>query len=305
MPNNVKARFLQTIEQKFGRLQKLPRTQSLYDLGEGTARIYIRYSRIHQRGEAFYGLRQEDLKLLEGRNSVICFLWENQEEPLSIPYEDYQEIFGSVPPAGDGQYKATLFFSNDQIELYVAKVGRFSVNAHTGWERLTEQIDKLEENVPADLSHSQIQSILAGIGQLKGYDLWIPPHDREGLDSSKVATSYIRNSLPDTYLSVEDILREVDVVWIQHGASQIQALYEVEHSTPIYSALLRFNDVYLDNPTLRPQYVVVADQSRRPSFAKQVSRPTFRYSGLNKLCTFLEYGDAYRWYLKTAASTKR
>ena len=305
MPNNVKTQFLQTMEQRFGRLQKLPRTQSLYDLGEGRARIYVRYSRIHERGEAFYGLRQEDLRLLDGRNSVICFLWEDQEEPLSIPYEDYQELFGSTQPANDGQYKVMLFFRNDQIELYVAKVGRFSVNAHTGWERLTEQIDKLEENVPADLSHSQIQSILAGIGQLKGYDLWIPPHDREGLDSSKVATSYIRNSLPDTYLSVEDILREVDVVWIQHGASQIQALYEVEHSTPIYSALLRFNDVYLDNPTLRPQYVVVADQSRRPLFAKQVSRPTFRYSGLNKLCTFLEYGDAYRWYLKTAASTKR
>ncbi len=148
MPNNVKTQFLQTMEQRFGRLQKLPRTQSLYDLGEGRARIYVRYSRIHERGEAFYGLRQEDLRLLDGRNSVICFLWEDQEEPLSIPYEDYQELFGSTQPANDGQYKVMLFFRNDQIELYVAKVGRFSVNAHTGWERLTEQIDKLEEMFP-------------------------------------------------------------------------------------------------------------------------------------------------------------
>ncbi len=82
MPNNVKTQFLQTMEQRFGRLQKLPRTQSLYDLGEGRARIYVRYSRIHERGEAFYGLRQEDLRLLDGRNSVICFLWEDQEEPF-------------------------------------------------------------------------------------------------------------------------------------------------------------------------------------------------------------------------------
>ena len=243
--------------------------------------------------------------MLDGRNSVICFLWQNQEEPLAIPYEDYQELFASTQPVGDGQYKVRLFFRSDQIELDVGKVGRFSVTAHTGWERFAEQIGRLEENVPADLSHSQVQSILAGIGQMKGYDLWIPPHDREGLDRSLVTASYIRDSLPDAYLSVEGALREVDVVWIQHGASEIQGLYEVEHSTSIYSALLRFNDVHLVYPTLRPQYVVVADQSRRPSFAKQVSRPTFSHSGLNKLCTFLEYGDAYRWYLKTAASTKR
>ncbi|MFH1140971.1 MAG: hypothetical protein V1724_04750 [Chloroflexota bacterium] len=305
MPNDVKAQFLQIMEQRFGRLHKLPRTQSLYDLGEGMARIYIRYSRIHTRGNAFYGLRQEDLKLLDGRNSVICFLWDNQEEPLSIPYVDYQEVFGSTQPASDGQYKVMLFFRGGQAELYIAQAGRFNVDAHIGWERLAQHIGKLEEKIPSDLSHSQVQSILAGIGQIKGYDLWIPPHDREGLDSSKVTPSYIRDSLPNTYRTVEDVLKEVDVVWIQRGASQIQALYEVEHSTSIYSALLRFNDVHLDYPTSRPQYVVVADQSRRALFTKQVSRPTFRYSGLDKEVTFLEYGDAYRWYLKTVASTKR
>ncbi|MBI2172564.1 MAG: hypothetical protein HYU30_11235 [Chloroflexi bacterium] len=304
MPNDAKAQFLQIIGQRFGRLHKLPRTQSLYDLGEGMARIYIRYSRIHTRGETFYGLRQEDLRLLDGRNSVICFLWDNQEEPLSIPYMDYQEVFGSTQPASDGQYKVMLFFRGGQAELYIAKAGRFNVDAHIGWKRFAEHVGKLEEKVPSDLSHSQVQSILAGIGQIKGYDLWIPPHDREGLDSSKVTLSNIRDVLPSTYATVEEVLREVDVVWIQRGASQIQALYEVEHSTPIYSALLRFNDVHLDYPTLRPQYVVVADQSRRALFTKQVSRPTFRYSGLDKECTFLEYGDAYRWYLKAALATR-
>jgi hypothetical protein len=304
MPNDVKAQFLQTMEQRFGRLRRLPRTQSLYDLGEGLARLYIRYSRIHTRGEAFYGLRQEDLKLLDGRNSVICFLWDNQGEPLSIPYVDYQEVFASTQPASDGQYKVMLFFARGQTELYIAKAGRFNVDAHIGWESLAEHVGRLEEKVPSHLSHSQVQSLLAGIGQIKGYDLWIPPHDREGLDSDKVTLSNIRDSLPSTYATVEEVLREVDVVWLQRGTSQIQALYEVEHTTPIYSALLRYNDVHLDYPALRPQYVVVADQSRRSLFTKQVSRPTFRYSGLDKECTFLEYGDAYRWYLKTAASRK-
>jgi hypothetical protein len=45
-------------------------------------------------------------------------------------------------------------------------------------------------------------------------------------------------SLPYGFGDVAHILQEVDVVWIQRGSSELRALFEVEHSTPIYSGLL-------------------------------------------------------------------
>jgi hypothetical protein len=44
---------------------------------------------------------------------------------------------------------------------------------------------------------------------------------------------------------VEPVLSEVDVVWVRRGAGDLVALFDVEHTTSVYSGLLRFNDVHL------------------------------------------------------------
>ena len=62
MPNQVKINFLKDLEDKYGKLKKLPNSLSLFEIGEGICRIYIRYSKVHSRNQAFYGIRKEDLK---------------------------------------------------------------------------------------------------------------------------------------------------------------------------------------------------------------------------------------------------
>jgi len=89
MPNILKNNFKKEIEKRFGKLNKLPKSLSLFDLSNNTARIYIRYSKIHPRKRSFYGLREEDLKQLEGFNSFICFIWDTQEEPLFISFIEF------------------------------------------------------------------------------------------------------------------------------------------------------------------------------------------------------------------------
>ena len=42
-----------------------------------------------------------------------------------------------------------------------------------------------------------------------------------------------------------------------------------------HSGLLRFNDIHLVAPELRPTYSVVADETRRDRFVRQLRRPTF------------------------------
>jgi hypothetical protein len=95
MPNETKKSFLKELAKRYGSLRKLGRSQSLYEIGGGPIRVYIRYSTVHSASQTFYGLREEDLQELEGHPSVVCLLWEGQTEPLLIPFSDYEEVFQS------------------------------------------------------------------------------------------------------------------------------------------------------------------------------------------------------------------
>jgi len=105
MPNPSKVAFLEQLKAKYGKPKQLPGSLSLFEVGDGLARIYIRYSKVHPRNRTFFGLRQDDLKQLEGLNAVICFLWDTQSEPVFIPFTDFEDIFNTLTPASDGQYK--------------------------------------------------------------------------------------------------------------------------------------------------------------------------------------------------------
>ena len=301
MANEIKSAFLQELIKRYGSVHKLERTQSLYEIGDGAARIYIRYSKVHGRNQTFYGLRKEDLQKLEGHPSLVCFLWDGLKEPLLVPFSEYEEVFQSTTPAGDGQYKAQVYLQDDGTELYITKAGRFNVEGHFGWTELEALIDSAKLRTVPEFSHSQMQTLLGAIGAVKGYDVWIPPTNRVKLDWSITNRYDCRDLLPYGFEPVSSILQEVDVVWIQRGSSEMRALFEVEHSTPIYSGLLRFNDIHLIAPGLRPRFSIVANDVRRELFVRQLNRPTFRTSGLSDLCTFLEYANVFGWYNRIKA----
>jgi hypothetical protein len=301
MTKEAKAVFLGELSRRCGSLRKLDGSDSLYEIGGGIARVYIRYSRVHGGTKTWYGLRADDLQRLEGYSSFICFLWDNQVEPLLVPFSEYEDVFQSTTPAGDGQFKTQIILQSDGVELYIARAGRFNVEGHFGWNELEDRVSPANRNTAPELSHSQVQTLLGAIGSSKGYDIWIPQSDRPQLDWPLTGHFDCRDSLPYGFESVQGILQEVDVIWIQRGSSELRALFEVEHSTPIYSGLLRFNDIHLVAPRLRPRFSVVANDARRLLFVRQLKRPTFQASGLNEFCTFLEYVDVLGWYNRLRA----
>jgi hypothetical protein len=303
MANLVKTAFLDELIKKYGKVKQLAGSLSLFEIGDGSARIYIRYSKIHGRNQSFYGLRKEDLKQLEGFNSVICFLWANQTEPVFIPFADFEDVFSSLTPASDGQFKCQIYHG-DGIELYIANAGRFSIEGYFGWEKIDDLIEKSKIAFVPDFSHSQIQTFIGSIGAIKGYDVWIPPNDRNRLDWNLADRFVCKNELPSRYAKIDAIVSEIDVVWLQRGASEMRAMFEVEHSTQIYSGLLRFNDLYLVEPNLKPKFSIVSNEIRRSLFFKQINRPTFRLSGLSDICNFLEYRDVYSWFNRTRGINK-
>ncbi|MBI1882455.1 MAG: hypothetical protein HYR94_30135 [Chloroflexi bacterium] len=305
MPNETKAAFLKELSKRYGSIRKMEKSLSLYEIGEGAARIYIRYSKVHSKNQTFYGLREEDIQKLEGYLSFICFLWDSQIEPLFLPFSEYEDVFQSTSPAGDGQYKVQIYLKDDGTEFYIAGAGRFSVEAYFGWDKMEFGLDSAKLAPVAEFSHSQIQTFLGAIGAIKGYNVWIPQNDRAKLEWLLADRFEFCDILPYGFEPIVNILQEVDVIWIERGSGKLRALFEVEHSTPIYSGLLRFNDIHLVAPTFRPRYSIVANDARRSLFVRQINRPTFRMSGLGELCTFFEYADVVGWHNRVKSNSIR
>jgi len=229
------------------------------------------------------------------------FLWDTQQEPLFIVFAEYEELFTSLLPASDGQYKAQIYISDEILELYIANAGRFNVESGFGWDALDRLIARTGKDTTPLLTHSQVQTLLGSIGARKGFDIWILAADRAKLDGAYGEKFPLRDQILG-FEAVQNVLEEVDVIWIEKGSSNVRALFEVEHTTPIYSGLLRFNDVHLTAPRLHPRFTIVANSDRRALFARQLNRPTFRLSGINKLCTFLDYSEIFGWFKRLAAN---
>jgi hypothetical protein len=295
MPNLSKSNIIDGLRRRFGEVRKLKGSESLFAIGDEAARLYFRYSKVHAGGRTFFGLREVDLRQLEGHNSFLCFLLNDGSPPLFLPYSDFEEVFANAQPARDGQYKVQLTNRANTLELYVARQGRFNVEGYVGFETLERSLEAQKLREVTALSHSQVQTLLAGIGHAKGYEVFVPESDIGKLDWSLTKGFPLRHHIPEGFDQVRSILREIDVVWIANGRDKIEGLYEVEHSTPVYSGLLRFNDILLTNSKVT-QFSIVSNDVRRELFSRQLFRPTFKKSGLSELCSFLEYANVFAWH---------
>ena len=297
MPNLHKLNVVETLRKRFGEMRKIQGSDSLYTLGNEAARVYLRYSKVHEKGRTFFGLRDVDLRQLEGHNSFLGFILDDGSSPFFIPFADFEEIFRAAKTARDGQYKVQLTSQADTRELYIARQGRFNVEGYAGYDLLERSIDTRQLRAPLNLTHSQVQTLLGGIGSKKGYDIWVPAGNVGTLDWSLTKRFPLRKTIPSGFETVRSILSEIDMVWVERGQEKIAGLFEVEHSTPVYSGLLRFNDILLTEPKVS-RFSIVSNDIRRSLFARQLRRPTFAKSGLSELTSFLEYANVFEWHAR-------
>lgn len=301
MANVHKGRVLETLRTRFGELRKLAHSQSLFSIGDDAARVYVRYSKVHETGRAFFGLREVDLCQLDGHNSFICFVLDDGSPPLFVPYADFEEVFRNARVASDGQYKTYLYRQREALELAVVGQGRFNAEGYVGFDALAASLDPQRLRCARELSHSQVQTLLAGIGRMKGYDICVPENDVGRIDWSLTGRFQLRQGLPQALDEVGAILSEIDVVWLAPGRNALEGLFEVEHSTPVFSGLLRFNDILLTCPEI-PRFSIVSNEKRRIVFSRQIIRPTFQRSGLADRVNFLEYANVFEWHARLAAA---
>jgi hypothetical protein len=138
-----------------------------------------------------------------------------------------------------------------------------------------------------DATHTHVQGLLAQIGRALGCQVWVAANDRSKLFRGARLGDECLDDLPRLGLDDDSqrIVRLIDVVWIK-GERQIAAAFEIEHTTSIYSGLLRMSDLAALSPNLSFPLYIVAPESRMNKVEEQLRRPTFEALGLDRLCQY-------------------
>ena len=140
---------------------------------------------------------------------------------------------------------------------------------------------------PPTLDHTHVQWLLAKVGRQLGCRVWIAANDQRRRWGGEPLGSLSVPALPSLGLSPDSqrIVSLIDVVWLT-GVNQVVAAFEVEHTTSIYSGLLRMADLATLSPNLSFPLYVVAPASRLPRVRRELMRPAFRALALDRRCRF-------------------
>jgi hypothetical protein len=81
-------------------------------------------------------------------------------------------------------------------------------------------------------------------------------------------------------------------LWLRDNA--IVAAFEIEHTTTVYSGLLRLADLVAMQPNIKIQLYIVAPDERREKVLGEINRPTFSRAlkpPLTKICRYIPYSS--------------
>jgi len=158
-------------------------------------------------------------------------------------------------------------------------------------DSVDEQEDESTTRTEVRESH-QIQALLAEIGYRMGMQIWLPKGDRAAVlgewpgDHAEPVERLPLNYDEVTLRTIE----QIDVLWLKGRA--IRRAFEVEHTTAVYSGILRMADLLALQPNMDIKLHIVAPIARKSKVFQELRRPVFSLlerGPLSEYCTFLSY----------------
>jgi len=142
------------------------------------------------------------------------------------------------------------------------------------------------------VTHTEIQWRLLDLGSQMGLSVWAPKSDRGRAWNDKRVGEIARllDALPTQFDDVTNkTIENIDVLWLT--GNTFVAAFEVEHTTTIYSGLLRMSDLLTMQPNIDIRLYLAAPDERYSKFKSEIPRPTFAASNkpLHTVCGFLSY----------------
>ncbi len=168
------------------------------------------------------------------------------------------------------------------------------------WEedltRIRAESDQANRKVQAardeDRTHTEIQGWLRDLGTALGFGVWVASNDRNRPCGDGHLGDGCLGQLPETLeeASAFETIRLIDVLWIEPATGRVAAAFEVEHTTSIYSGIVRMLDLALGLGQARQSLFLVAPDGREADVREQLKRPAFsRVVDLD--VRFIAYGE--------------
>jgi predicted RNA-binding protein len=200
-------------------------------------------------------------------------------EQLIMSQADRKEVF----EINEGEYERLITHTVRRADKVV------TVSVPEEAELEAENVSPTSPDVRESI---KIQALLARIGAQMGMKIWIPRNDRGGVFSEwRTDDRPILDVLPLNYDETTlKTIEQIDVLWLR-GRSIVRA-FEVEHTTSIYSGILRMADLLALQPNMNIKLHIVAPESRREKVFQEIRRPVFSLlenNPLSESCTYLSY----------------
>ena len=200
---------------------------------------------------------------------------------------DLGAIAGLLFDIGSGRFTAPPLPGDD------TDAARAAWQAELAHARANGQVDKAQAAAERqDTTHTEVQGWLRDLGLALGFDVWIASNDRNRACGGGRLGDGCLTSLPSQVTSgpAADAIGLIDVLWLE-PKGHVLAAFEVEHTTSIYSGIVRMLDLALSGePGIARGLYLVAPDSREEEVRAQLRRPAFsRVSDLH--VRYLPYGE--------------
>lgn len=189
-----------------------------------------------------------------------------------------------------GAITAFLFdVGSERLEVPVMQVSEDQWQADLEKVRM-QALSLKKKPTDNDATHTEVQGWLRDLGLELGYQVWIASNDRGRVyRDGKLSDGCIENLEATLTTNGGEMVKLIDVLWL--SGTSIIAGFEVEHTTSIYSGILRLLDLAHGELGGKIKGIyLVAPNDREEEIKNQVSRPAFqRISDLN--VRFLPYDE--------------
>ena len=183
---------------------------------------------------------------------------------------DLGAIGGLLFDVGAGRYSPPPLSDDDAaLAAWKDDLAKIKEDANAEKTRLAAQQE--------DISHTQAQGWLRDMGRALGFGVWVASNDRNReYDGGRLSDGCL-GALPESLekSSAAEAISLIDVLWF-NGEGTVAAAFEVEHTTSIYSGIVRMLDLALSEGTqvARGMFLVAPDE-REEDVRKQLQRPAF------------------------------
>lgn len=140
----------------------------------------------------------------------------------------------------------------------------------------------------APTEHVEMQWRLIRLGNRSNFDVWVPVGDQSKKFDGNQFKNFVIKEFQET-IDVPIYIKNIDIVW--KLGNSIKSAFEIEHSTSIYSGILRLADLRVLTPNSTYPLFIVANRERKDNVFKQLRRPIFsnNYLSLNHAVKFISY----------------